>query len=36
MLSTLREEHILRVFENRVLEKIFGPKRYDVTRGQRM
>jgi hypothetical protein len=24
---TLGEEHILRVFENRVLRKIFGPKR---------
>jgi hypothetical protein len=24
---TLREEHILRVFENRVLKRIFGPKR---------
>jgi hypothetical protein len=24
---TLREEHTLRVFENRVLRKIFGPKR---------
>jgi hypothetical protein len=24
---TLREEHILRVFENRVLRRIFGPKR---------
>jgi hypothetical protein len=24
---TLREEHILRVFENRVLRTIFGPKR---------
>jgi hypothetical protein len=24
---TLREEHRLRVFENRVLRKIFGPKR---------
>jgi hypothetical protein len=23
---TLREEHILRVFENRVLRRIFGPK----------
>jgi hypothetical protein len=23
----LREEHRLRVFENRVLRKIFGPKR---------
>jgi uncharacterized membrane protein len=27
---TLREEHRLRVFENRVLRRIFGPKR-DVT-----
>ena len=26
----LREEHRLRVFENRVLRKIFGPKRDDV------
>jgi hypothetical protein len=26
---TLREEHRLRVFENRVLRKTFGPKRYD-------
>jgi hypothetical protein len=25
--KTLREEHILRVFENRVLRRIFGPKR---------
>jgi hypothetical protein len=25
--ATLREEHRLRVFENRVLRKIFGPKR---------
>jgi hypothetical protein len=24
---TLREEHRLRVFENRVLRKIFGPER---------
>jgi hypothetical protein len=24
---TLREKHILRVFENRVLRRIFGPKR---------
>jgi hypothetical protein len=29
---TLREEHRLRVFENRVLRKIFGPKRDEVTR----
>jgi hypothetical protein len=28
---TLREEHRLRVFENRVLRIIFGPKRYEVT-----
>jgi hypothetical protein len=28
---TLREEHRLKVFENRVLRKIFGPKRDDVT-----
>jgi hypothetical protein len=28
---TLREEHWLRVFENRVLRKIFRPKRDDVT-----
>jgi hypothetical protein len=27
----LREEHRLRVFENRVSKKIFGPKRVDVT-----
>jgi hypothetical protein len=27
---TLREEHRLRVFENRVLERIFRPKRDDV------
>jgi hypothetical protein len=26
-----REEHKLRVFENRVLMKIFGPKKEDVT-----
>jgi hypothetical protein len=24
---TIREEHRLRVFENRVLRRIFGPKR---------
>jgi hypothetical protein len=28
---TLREENRLRVFENRVLRRIFGPKRDDVT-----
>jgi hypothetical protein len=27
----LREEHRLRVFENRVLRRIFGPKRNEVT-----
>jgi hypothetical protein len=27
---TLREEHRLRVFENRVLRRIFGPKRHEV------
>jgi hypothetical protein len=29
----LREEHRLRVFENRVLRRIFGPKRDEVTGG---
>jgi hypothetical protein len=28
---TLREEHTLKVFENRVLRKISGPKRDEVT-----
>jgi hypothetical protein len=32
---TLREERRLRVFENRVLRRIFGPKRDEVT-GERM
>jgi hypothetical protein len=32
---TLREEHRLRVFENRVLKRIFGPKRDEVTGGWR-
>jgi hypothetical protein len=27
---TLREEHRLRVFENRVLRRVFGPKRDEV------
>jgi hypothetical protein len=28
---TLREEHRLRVFENRVLRRIIGPKKDEVT-----
>jgi hypothetical protein len=28
---TLREEYMLRLFENRVLRRIFDPKRYEVT-----
>jgi hypothetical protein len=28
---TLKEKHSLRVFENRVLRRIFGPKRDEVT-----
>jgi hypothetical protein len=32
---TLREEHRLRVFENRVLRRIFGLKRDEVTEGWR-
>ena len=28
---TLKEERRLRVFENRVLRKVFGPKRNEVT-----
>jgi hypothetical protein len=32
---TVREEHTLRVFENRVLRRIFGPKRDGVTGGWR-
>ena len=30
--GTLREERRPRVFENRVLRRIFGPKRDEVTR----
>jgi hypothetical protein len=30
---TLREEHGLGVFENRVLRRIFGPKREEVSEG---
>jgi hypothetical protein len=32
---TLKEEHWLRVFENSVLRKMFGPKRDDVTEAWR-
>ena len=32
---TLREKHRLRVFENRVSRRIFGPKRDEVTRDLR-
>jgi hypothetical protein len=32
---TLREEHRQRVFENKVLRRIFGPKRDEVTGGWR-
>jgi hypothetical protein len=32
---TSKEEHRLRVFENRVLRRIFGPKRDEVTGGWR-
>jgi hypothetical protein len=31
----VREEHRLRVFENRVLRGIFGPKRNEITGGCR-
>jgi hypothetical protein len=31
----LKEEHRLRVFENRVLRRIFGPKRDEVMGGWR-
>jgi hypothetical protein len=32
---TLKEDHRLRVFENRVLRRIFGPKRDGVLGGSR-
>jgi hypothetical protein len=35
MTLALREEHRLRAFENRVLRRLFGPKRDEVTEGQR-
>jgi hypothetical protein len=31
LISDIREEHRLRVFENRVLRMIFGPKMDEVT-----
>jgi hypothetical protein len=31
---TLREEHSLRVFEKRMLRRIFGPKRRKTDRGE--
>jgi hypothetical protein len=31
LVSHIKEEHRLRVFENRVLRRIFGPKRDEVT-----
>jgi hypothetical protein len=33
---TLREEHRLRGFENRMLRRVFGPKRDEVTGEWRM
>jgi hypothetical protein len=32
---TLRKEHRLRVFENKLLRRVFGPKRDEVTGGWR-
>jgi hypothetical protein len=32
----LREEHKLRVFENRVLRRIFGPKREEDGSGRKL
>jgi hypothetical protein len=32
---TLREEHRLKVYENRVLRRIFGPRRDEVAGGWR-
>jgi hypothetical protein len=32
---TLREEHRLKVFENRALGGTFGPKRYEIAGGWR-
>jgi hypothetical protein len=33
---TLKERHRLRMFENRALRKIFGPKKDQITEGQRI
>jgi hypothetical protein len=35
LVSDIRRELKLRVFENRVLRRIFGPKRDEVTEGWR-
>jgi hypothetical protein len=35
LISDVEEEHRLRVFQNRVLRKLFGPKRDEVTGGWR-
>jgi hypothetical protein len=35
LVSDIKEEYRLRVFENRVLRRIFGPKRDEVTGGWR-
>jgi hypothetical protein len=35
LVSDLREEYRLRVFENKVLRRIFGPRRDEVTAGWR-
>jgi hypothetical protein len=35
MVSDIKEEHILRMSENRVLRRLFGPKRDEVTGGWR-
>jgi hypothetical protein len=31
LVTDVKEEHRLRVFENRVLRRVFGPKRDEVT-----
>jgi hypothetical protein len=35
LVSDIEEEHRLRMFENRVLRRIFGPKRYKISGGRR-